>query len=173
MLTKVQRGLLLDVVVRKGTAVLELLTSEDEALLVGRDTLLVLDLRLHVVNGVRGLHLQGDRLTREGFDENLHTTTQTEDEMESRLLLDIVVGQGTTILELLSGENETLLVGWDALLILNLRLDVVDGIGGLDFEGNGFTRQSLDEDLHATAETKDWGITLGMTHHVELGTALT
>ena len=45
-------GFLLDVVVRKGSAVLELLSSEDESLLIGRDSLLVLDLCLDVFNGV-------------------------------------------------------------------------------------------------------------------------
>jgi len=40
----VERALLLDVVVRERAAVLELLAGEDEALLVGRDPLLVLDL---------------------------------------------------------------------------------------------------------------------------------
>ncbi|OUS47547.1 hypothetical protein BE221DRAFT_60765, partial [Ostreococcus tauri] len=45
-------------------AVLELLTREDQTLLIRRDPLLILDLRLHVVDGVRGLHLQGDGLTR-------------------------------------------------------------------------------------------------------------
>ena len=34
---KVQSGLLLDVIVRKGAAILKLLPSEDQALLVGRD----------------------------------------------------------------------------------------------------------------------------------------
>ena len=47
-----ERGLLLDVVVGKRPAVLKLLTSKDETLLVRRDTLLVLDLRLYVVNGI-------------------------------------------------------------------------------------------------------------------------
>jgi hypothetical protein len=55
-------GLLLNVVVREGAAVLQLLTSENEALLVWRNTLLVLDLRLYVVDGVRGLNLEGDGL---------------------------------------------------------------------------------------------------------------
>ena len=45
-------GLLLDVVVRKGTSVFELLTSEDESLLIGRDSFLVLDFGLHVLDGV-------------------------------------------------------------------------------------------------------------------------
>ena len=43
--------------------VLKLLAREDQTLLVRRDTLLVLDLGLHVVDRVRGLHVQGDRLS--------------------------------------------------------------------------------------------------------------
>ena len=65
---KVKGGLLLDVVVREGAAVLELLTSKDETLLVGGDTLLVLDLGLDVVDGVGRLHLKGDGLTCCGWD---------------------------------------------------------------------------------------------------------
>lgn len=34
--------------------------------------MLTLDLGLDIVNGVRGLHLEGDSLTREGLDEDLH-----------------------------------------------------------------------------------------------------
>ncbi len=54
---------LLDVVVGERAAVLELLAGEDQALLVGRDALLVLDLGLHIVDRVRRLDLQGDGLT--------------------------------------------------------------------------------------------------------------
>jgi hypothetical protein len=53
----VESGLLLDVVVRKGASVLELLTGEDQALLVRRNALFVLDLALHVVDGVGRLDL--------------------------------------------------------------------------------------------------------------------
>ena len=69
---QVQRRLLLDVVVGEGAPVLQLLAGEDEPLLVRRDALLVLDLGLHVVDGVRGLHLQRDRLPRQGLHEDLH-----------------------------------------------------------------------------------------------------
>lgn len=91
---KVQSRLLLDVVVREGTAVLELLARENQTLLIRRNTLLVwvmlvmtdtdtqlgpeddarrtLDLGLDIVNGVRRLHLEGDGLAREGLDEDLH-----------------------------------------------------------------------------------------------------
>jgi hypothetical protein len=47
----------------------------------------------------------------------LGSTTQTEDQVKSGLLLNIVVGKGSAILELLAGENQSLLVGWDAFLI--------------------------------------------------------
>ena len=50
--TKVKRGLFLDVIIGKGPAVFELLSSEDEALLVGRDSLFVLDFGLDVIDGV-------------------------------------------------------------------------------------------------------------------------
>jgi len=68
---KVKSGLLLDVVVAEGAAVLELLASEDETLLIRGDALLVLDLLLHVLDGVRRLHIEGDGLTREGLYKDL------------------------------------------------------------------------------------------------------
>lgn len=34
------------------------------------------------------------------------------------------------------------------LLVLNLGLDIVNGIGRLDFEGDRLSRKGLDEDLH-------------------------
>jgi hypothetical protein len=47
----------------------------------------------------------------------LGTTTQAEDEMESRLFLNVVVRQRASILELLAGEDQTLLVWRNALLV--------------------------------------------------------
>jgi hypothetical protein len=91
--TKVKGGLFLDIVVRQGAAVLELLAGEDQTLLVGRNTkgrvqsatapttttdkrfvspLLVLNLGLDIVDGVAGLDLKGDGLACEGLHEDLH-----------------------------------------------------------------------------------------------------
>jgi hypothetical protein len=148
-------GLLLNVVVRESSAVLELLTGEDKSLLVGGDALLVLDLGLDVLDGVRGLNVQGDGLAGEGLDEDLHTTTESEDQVESRLLLDVVVAKGSSVLELLASEDQALLIGGDALLVLDLGLDIFDGVGRLNIEGDGLASQSLDEDLHATAKSED------------------
>ena len=69
---EVQRGLLLNVVVRQAAAILQLLAREDEALLVRRDALLVLDLLLHVLDRVARLHVERDGLSRQRLDENLH-----------------------------------------------------------------------------------------------------
>ena len=60
-------------------------------------------------------------------------------------LLNVVIAQSTAIFKLLAGEDETLLVGWDAFLVLDLGFDVVDGVGGLDFESDGLAREGLDE----------------------------
>lgn len=63
---------------------------------------------------------------------DLHTTTKAEDEMQGRFLLDIVIAQGAAIFQLLTSEDETLLVRRNAFFILNLALDIVDRIAGLD-----------------------------------------
>ena len=60
-------------------------------------------------------------------------------------LLDVVVGEGAAILELLASKDQALLVGGDALLVLDLGLDIVDRVRGLDLEGDGLAREGLDE----------------------------
>jgi len=71
-----------------------------------------------------------------------HTTSQSEHEVEGRLLLDVVVRKGSAILELLSSEDESLLVRGDTLLVLDLGLDVVDRVRGLDLERDGLAREA-------------------------------
>ena len=56
--------LFLDIVIRKGTAIFELLSSKDKTLLIRRNALLILDLGLYIVDGIARLHLKGDGLTR-------------------------------------------------------------------------------------------------------------
>lgn len=54
-----------------------------------------------------------------------------------------VVGEGAAVLKLLSSEDKTLLVGRDALLVLNLRLDVVNRVRRLDLECDGLAGEGL------------------------------
>merc|ERR1711911_455873 len=117
---KMKGALLLDVVVRKGSSILKLLTSEDEPLLVWGNSLLVLDLGLDILNGVRWLNLQGDGLASEGLDKDLHSSSQSEHKMKSALLLDVIVRKGSSILKLLSSKDQPLLVWGNSLLVLDL-----------------------------------------------------
>ncbi len=106
--------LLLDIVIREGATVLELLAGEDETLLIRGDALLILNLGLNVVDGVRRLDFEGDGLTRQSLDEDLNTATKREDEVKGGLLLNVIVGQGAAILELLAREDKALLIRRDA-----------------------------------------------------------
>jgi hypothetical protein len=49
--------------------------------------------------------LKTGRLASEGLDEDLHTITQAEHQVNGGLLLDVVVDKGTTILKLLASEQ--------------------------------------------------------------------
>ena len=54
-----------------------------------------------------------------------HPPSQMEKKVQSRLLLDAVVREGAIALELLAREDESLLVGWDALPCLDLPLEML------------------------------------------------
>jgi hypothetical protein len=47
------------------------------------------------------------------------------DETHGGLLLDVVVGESAAVFELLAGEDQSLLVWWDTLLVLNIGLKAV------------------------------------------------
>ena len=104
METEHEKGIrhLLYVVVRESATTLKLLASEDQALLVRGDALLVLNL---------------------GLDKDLHSTMEAEHGTGVGHLLYVVVRESVTILELPASEDQALLVRGDALLVLNLSLD--------------------------------------------------
>jgi len=54
------------------------------------------------------------------LDDTHATATETEHKMEGGLLLNVVVRKSAAILELLAGEDQTLLIGGNALLVLDL-----------------------------------------------------
>ena len=85
--------------------------------------------------------------TCQGLDKDLHSSTETENQMESRFLLDVVVTQSTAILKLLSSKDKTLLIRRDSFLVLDLSLDIVNGVRGLDVQRNGLAGESFYENL--------------------------
>jgi hypothetical protein len=54
--------------------------------------------------------------------------------MEGGLLLDVVIREGASILQLLTSENQTLLVWWDSLFVLNFGLYIIDSVRGFNLE---------------------------------------
>ena len=64
--------------------------------------------------------------------------------MEGGLLLNVIIRESAAVLELLAGEDQALLVRRDALLVLNLALNIVDSVGGLDLESNGLASDCED-----------------------------
>merc|ERR1711881_544026 len=147
-------ALLLDVVVGESSSVLELLASEDQSLLIWGNAFLVLDLSLDVLNGVGWFDLESDGLASQGLDEDLHTSSQSEHKMEGALLLDVVVGESSSVLQLLASEDQPLLIWGDSLLVLDLSLDVLNGVGWFDLQGDGLASQGLDEDLHTSSQSE-------------------
>ncbi len=77
------------------------------------------------------------QLTSQRLDEDLHASAKTQNQVKGRLLLDVVVGERASVLQLLPSEDETLLIRGNAFLVLDLGLDVLDGIGRLNLEGDG------------------------------------
>ena len=68
--------------------------------------------------------------------------------MQGGFFLDVVVRESPTILQLFAGKYQSLLVRWDALLVLDFGFDILDGVTGLDLKSDGLARQGLHEDLH-------------------------
>merc|ERR1711935_401423 len=143
-----QSGFLLNVVVREGATILKLFAGKDQSLLIWGNSLLVLNLGLNIFDGVRSLHFQSNGLAGQGLDKDLHTSTETEHQVQGGLLLDVVVGKGSAILQLFAGKDQSLLVWGNALLVLDLSLDIFDRVGGLNLKGDGLSSQSFDKNLH-------------------------
>jgi hypothetical protein len=78
---------------------------------------------------------------------HLSTTSQAEHQVQSGLLLDVVISQSAAIFQLLASEDQSLLVRRNALLVLDLLLDIVNGVGRLDFQSNCLTSEGLNENL--------------------------
>ena len=67
----------------------------------------------------------------------LTSSSETKDQVKGGFLLDVVIAQGASIFQLLSGEDKTLLIRRDSFLVLDLCLDVVDGVRWLDIKSDG------------------------------------
>merc|ERR1719384_2389724 len=106
-----QSRFFLDVVVRQSSTVFQLFACKDQSLLFRWDSLFILNLRFNVLNSIIRFHIEGDGLSSQSFHENLHRTTpESQDQMQSRFLLDVIIRQSSAVFQLLASEDETLLL---------------------------------------------------------------
>ena len=110
-------------------------------LLLGADVTVVSTLSLATVDGLDGEsgvtltadHLFALELAGECGERGLNldgsetATTEAEDEMESGLFLDVIVLEGPAVFELLSGEDQTLLIWGNSFFVLDLSPDMKSG----------------------------------------------
>ena len=149
MKNEMKSGFVLDVVVGESATVLELLSGEDEMLPIRRNALLVVFTILSIVSENSTADLECNGLASKDLDEYWHTATKMKNETKSEFFLDVVIEESATILELLSSENETLLIGRNAFLALDLGLHcIVDRVRRLDLERDSFACQGLNKDPH-------------------------
>lgn len=69
----------------------------------------------------------------------LSSSSKTEDQMKGGFLLDVVIRQSTTIFQLFTSKNQSLLIRWNSFLILNLSLNIVNRIIRLNIERDCFS----------------------------------
>jgi len=76
------------------------------------------------------------------------SSSQSQHKVKSGFLLNVVITQSSSVFQLFSSENQSLLIWGDSFFVLDLGLDILDGVRALDLEGDGLAREGLDEDLH-------------------------
>lgn len=74
--------------------------------------------------------------------------------MECGQSLNTVIAERSLRVELFAGIDQSLLIRRDALLVLNLLLDVFDCVGRFDLESDGLSCEGLHKDLHLLLNTK-------------------
>merc|ERR1711937_685486 len=101
-------GLFLNVVIRECASIFKLLACKDQALLVRRNALLILDFCFHVIDGVRSFDIKGDCLASQSLNKDLHASAETQDKMKSGLFLNVVIRECTSIFKLLACKDQAL-----------------------------------------------------------------
>jgi len=106
---------------------------------------------------------------------------KAEHQMDARSILYVMVCQGAAILQLLAKIDEALLVGRSTVPLMDLHLDIVDGIRAVNRKIHGHPLLSLHEDLHHLVEhfinwielttsecqiNQELNITKGSTHFI-------
>jgi len=118
-----------DVVVWESEVILKkLLSSEDESLLIRRDTFLVLNHGFDFMNSVRHINKEVQGLSSKGLEKDLQTTSEFSLKDNGRILLNIVVRENAIIFKFLSSWDEYLLRRTYSFLAIDYGLDSDDSV---------------------------------------------
>ena len=71
--------------------------------------------------------------------------------MQGGLLLNVVVAEGSVVLQSFPCKDESLRIGRDSFLVLDLSLDHLNGIGVFCREGDSLSCQGSHEYLHVSS----------------------
>jgi len=94
-------------------------------------------------------------------------SANSQNQVKSALLLDVVVGESAIVFKLFASENEALLIRGNSFLVLNLGFDIVNGVRAFNFESDCFASECLDKDLHSAAKSESVVVSLS-SHDVLL-----
>merc|ERR1712159_456749 len=141
-----QCELSLNIVITQCSSVFQLFSSKNQSLLIWRNSFFILDFCFHIIDGIICFNIQSDCFSSQCFDENLHTTSQSKNQMQCGLFLNIVIAQCSSIFQLFSSKNQSLLIWWDSFFVLDFSFDIIDGIRWFDIECDGLSGEGFDED---------------------------
>ena len=79
------------------------------------------------------------------------STPESEDQVKGWFFLDVVVTEWSSIFELLSSEDESLLIWGNSFLVLDLSFDCFNWVRWLNIESDGLSCKGLDKNLHLFA----------------------
>lgn len=137
----------LNIVIAKSAAILELLPSKYQPLLLTGNTFLLLDPLLEAVDRIRLFYFDRNALPGEGGDEDLHATRQTFGQVQRRARKDVVEGKIMIIFELLDTVEEALLLPRNSFLGLDHLLDGPNPHRRLADHRDSLPREHRNEDL--------------------------
>ena len=95
----------LDVIVSESLRVIKLFSSENDSLLVLRDSFSFSNLALDGFNAVSVSDFESDGLSSESSHEDLFSSSESEYKVESRVFLDVVVVNCSAVFKSFSSEN--------------------------------------------------------------------
>ena len=145
--------LLLNVVVWKSSSIFKLFTSENKTLLIWWDSFFILDLGLNIFDRVWWFYVQCYGFACQCFDKNLHATSKSQNKMECRFFLNVIVRESSTIFQLLTGKDKSLLIWWDSFFVLDFGLYILDRVWWFYIKSDCLSCQCFDKNLHAASES--------------------